>query len=347
MGPELPRVIYSCLSRDVSPRETLQRTACPLTISLLAPRADGLQSPVAAGPDTLDEKNYELWETKFLGHLRLQGLKDTILKEPSDSEEDDGAAGDVEKNAEPYAELIQFLDDKSSSLVIREAADNGRKALKILETIVLAKPCVISLYTELTSLQKSDSERVTESVKPAETAITALRNAGETMVLKGLPESFEPFTIHVAQSEGTRTSAQFKTKLRSYEDTEKMRTSASEDNVTKARTQPSARPAVPRASEQRAEGADIVCFECGLRGHKARTCQRKQWCSRWKSNAHRDATCRRKQRQDDARKVSEEESSEEYAFRISEDTEIQPARGVKVKGLMVDTGATSHLITDI
>lgn len=29
-----------------------------------------------------DEKNYELWESRFLGHLRKLGLKDTVLKEP-------------------------------------------------------------------------------------------------------------------------------------------------------------------------------------------------------------------------------------------------------------------------
>ena len=57
-----------------------------------------------------DEKNYEIWETKFLGYLRLQGLKGTILQEP---DEDD--VNDEVKNEEAYAELIQFLDDKSLS----------------------------------------------------------------------------------------------------------------------------------------------------------------------------------------------------------------------------------------
>lgn len=68
------------------------------------------------------------------------------------------------KNAEAYAELIQFLDDKSLSLVMRKAADDGRAALEILCGYYAGKgkPRVISLYTELTSLQKTASESITE-----------------------------------------------------------------------------------------------------------------------------------------------------------------------------------------
>ena len=72
-----------------------------------------------------DERKYEQWEVKFLGYMRLRKLKDSIT-----------AADDVEitaaKNEETYAELIQFLDDKSLALVMRDARDDGRKALKIL-----------------------------------------------------------------------------------------------------------------------------------------------------------------------------------------------------------------------
>ena len=55
-------------------------------------------------------------------------LKNTILNQPADGAEENALAEDAAK----YAELIQFLDDKSLSLVMREAADDGRTALRIL-----------------------------------------------------------------------------------------------------------------------------------------------------------------------------------------------------------------------
>lgn len=67
----------------------------------------------------------------FWATFRLQGLKDTILTEPT-TEEAEELLDDAGKNAEAYAELIQFLDDKSLSLVMRKAADDGRGALQRL-----------------------------------------------------------------------------------------------------------------------------------------------------------------------------------------------------------------------
>lgn len=76
----------------------------------------------------------------------------------------------------------------------------------------------------------------------------------------------------------------------------------------------------------------------------------------FKSDSHSDATCRRKNKQDGARKVADESSNrpaaeaEDYAFRVKDASmgiQQQPARSIEEKGLMVDTGATSHIITDI
>lgn len=97
----------------------------------------------------------------------------------------------------------------------------------------------MSLYTELTSPQKLSSESVTDYVIRAETSITALRNAGEVlsdgilvaMVLKELPEPFKPFSAFVTQKDETLSFADFKTKLQSYKNTERIRTAVAEDHI--------------------------------------------------------------------------------------------------------------------
>ena len=124
-----------------------------------------------------DERKYELWEVKFMSHLRLQKLlkyvEGGLLDDPNDAE----------KNAEIFAELMQFLDDKSISLVIRDAKDDGREALKILREhyVGKSKPRVITLWTNLTTLKMSDDETVTDYIIRAETASTALRTADDYM----------------------------------------------------------------------------------------------------------------------------------------------------------------------
>jgi len=180
-----------------------------------------------------DEEKYEQWEVKFLGYMRLQKLKDVIA--PAQEGE-----VNAEKNEEAFAELIQFLDDKSLSLVMRDARDDGRKALQILRAHYAGsgKPRIIALYTELTSLLKRSDESVTDYVIRAETAAAALKNAKENvsdslliaMVLKGLPESYKPFVVVVTQSDKQQTFVEFKGALRSFEDTERARSGTHHDD---------------------------------------------------------------------------------------------------------------------
>ena len=84
--------------------------------------------------------------------------------------------GNVEKNIDAFAQLIQCLDDRSLSLVMRDAKDDGRKALKILRNHYMgkSKPRVLALYTELTSLKKVHDECITDYVLRAETAAASL-----------------------------------------------------------------------------------------------------------------------------------------------------------------------------
>lgn len=101
------------------------------------------------------------------------------------------------------------------------------------------------------------------------------------------------------------------------------------------------------------DDTEIVCFKCVTKGHRARGCRKKAWCSICRSDTHKDATCRRKDKdikdkKDGASKTSED--VEDYVFKMRDGgtgVQQQPTCSIQEKGLMVDTGATSHIITDI
>ena len=82
-----------------------------------------------------DKSKYELWEVKFLGYLSIIWCKYWILWITDQSDDMDF----VEKNATVFAELIHYLDNNNLSLVIRDAQDNGRKALTIWRKHYLSK----------------------------------------------------------------------------------------------------------------------------------------------------------------------------------------------------------------
>ena len=87
------------------------------------------------------------------------------------------------KGMRRHAELIQFLDDKNLSFIMREVTDNGREALRILRDHYAdkVKHWIISLYTELTLLEKQPNESVSDYIIRTEVRLTALRNIGESL----------------------------------------------------------------------------------------------------------------------------------------------------------------------
>ena len=305
-----------------------------------------------------EEKSYELWETRFLAHMELRRLREVILKDPEIDEDDEEAlAEDEEKNGEAYAELVQCLDNKSLSLVMRDAKRDGRKALNILREHYAGKdkPRVVSLYCELSSLHKASNETVTDYIIRAETIFTSLRRADEhisdglqmAMVVKGLPDSYKPFVVYITQTSDTVTFGEFKTKLRSYESTEKYGKSdvnVEEDNVMKTSGATRSR---GRGRGKKMDLADVECYTCGKKGHMARTCpggyQVRREERKW-DTPQRGRGRSRGQGRDHMRKADGETEAEStsFCFRMSD---CPTQRGNK-KGLMVDCGATTHMIND-
>ena len=89
---------------------------------------------------------------KFLG---LQKLYDVIM--PGNDLLNEA------KNADAFAELVRYLDDRSLSLIIRDAKNDGRKALKIVRGHYLRrnKPRIISLYKQATlAIKRISNTRV-------------------------------------------------------------------------------------------------------------------------------------------------------------------------------------------
>ncbi|CAB4006338.1 Hypothetical predicted protein [Paramuricea clavata] len=254
-----------------------------------------------------DERKYEQWEIKFLGYMRLQKLRDTIVASDEDEVSDD-------KNAEAFAELIQFLDDKSLSLIMRDAVDDGQKALKILRGHYAgtSKPRIISLDTELTSLVKSTHEMVTDYVIRAETAEAALKNAGENvteslliaMVLKVLPETFKLFTVVITQNEKKQTFCDFKAALRSFEETERARGSNSTE---------------------------------GDSTHNDNTCRKNKNKNKNKGKSENNKA---------NKALNVEQGEHSFAFQIKAQQGVSKINVERPSKLLVDCGATTHIITD-
>ena len=284
-----------------------------------------------------EEDKFELWMVKFKGHLRVQKLS-SVLEQNGDNRGDNYE----EKNALIYAELVQCLDDKSLSLIIRDCPDDGRAALELLRSHYLgsSKPRIICLYTELTSLTKQASESVTDYIIRVETAATSLKNAGEVvsdslliaMVLKGLPEEFRAFCTVITQKDETFSFSDFKTSLRSFEESKKCRTTqATADNIMNA--------------------VVIKCYNCGRTGHKKNQCKEsivekvkpKRWCTNCKMNNHDTKYCRKVNNMKTT-SVNECDYSESFAFKsaITENSAFK----CSADSLLVDCGATAHIVND-
>ena len=187
-----------------------------------------------------DENQYDLWEVRFLGYLQLQGLKSVVNHLTDDTI-------DADKNEKVFSEMIQVFDEKSLCLIMNDAADDGRAALKILRSHYKGsgKPRVLTLYTNLCNLQMG-TKSLTEYVSKAERLSKNLNSCNEivsdtmliAMVMRGLPESYSSFIVVITQSSKEYTFLEFKAAIHNFNENIKSRNDVSldrKDNVMQSK----------------------------------------------------------------------------------------------------------------
>ena len=159
------------------------------------------------------------------------------------------------------------------------------------------------------------------------------------MALKGLPSGYKTFATVVTKKETQMTFNEFKTALGNHEETEKSykRTpdNGESDNVM--------------ATKQGFQGN---CFKCVKKGHKSKDCYSKEpkWCHKCKNASHSTRDCRKPKLAKDAAKKSaenEENITSSHCFAFTFNEQELSTRGKTTPNLLLDTGATSHIIVDL
>ena len=272
-----------------------------------------------------------------------KGLHKATL--PADGDDDDFDT----KNKFAYAELVQVLDERSLQLIINDARDSGRDALKVLRSHFQSteKPRILKLYEELTTIKMTAGEDVTDYLIRAESEATGLNAAGENitdnlviaMILKGLREEYKPFVVVHTQMDKVKTITEFKAALRTYASTEASRSSVQHTVMS-----------INKHDQTRGHPT-THCLYCGKSGHNSRNCRdrAKLHCTYCNKQGHSENVCFAKKRNSsaNARKphTVRHQASTTFTMTVNEQSNNKYSQ-YNDSYLLVDCDATCHIINN-
>lgn len=201
-----------------------------------------------------------------------------------------------------------------------------------------------------------DGEELADYLTRVEKIVAALNRAKETlsdallvaMVLKGLTDEYNPFSVHVTQTKEKLTFTDFKSRLRSFECTLRYRSRPRTDEVMNVNYR-----SKPKFKDKEKKYFNGECFICEKVGHKARDCRYKDKkmqrsfprAANSVQGSNKVATITDSEQSSTSRSRKNPKPAKEerdtFVLRVSE---CLP-QDIRQKGLLVDSGASAHILT--
>ena len=240
-----------------------------------------------------------------------------------------------------WAELVQCLDKRSIMMLKSECKVNGPEAWKRLTAPFSRSetPRVMNLLEQLTSLWLKPTEEMTDNLIRVQTLSSSLEVAGEkilekllfSVVLKGLPDSYEYFKTVDDFSKSPTPFSDWKKALKKFAESQKLKHCSNSSN-----TKSEAALFVSRDNSKKFFGK---CFRVNKSGQMKTSCTVKQ-CSFCKKFGHNESKCFQKPKL---------EKKCESRTNFSQSREFSSYCGSdcsKSKELVLDSSCTSHINCD-
>ena len=282
-------------------------------------------APLANGESNDEKKNHNV-------------MKDAYEKEVADIKE---------KRKNVWCHLALTLDATTLVLMRHDCVGDygigdGANAWKLLQERFqsVETPTVLTLVAQFARLQLEDADDLDSFFNRGQELLTRRQEAGEAvsetlfnaLVLNGLPMRYENFVIQESFNPATN-----------FRELRKRRQNFHESTAQRHKGQSGSVSLVVKRDFKKGPTKEN-CFVCGIPGHFAKNCRRKDTahCSKFCEKGHLDRACRR---QRNGGKHESRAMGPTFAF---PDEEYWAALTQwKTAGMLVYSGCTDHIVTNI